>query len=106
MSLPARPSKLSFRVRRNFKSRDWTSIGLRGTHIPFRKTATRATATLPGSSPSHTHGEGSRIVGFDTPASNSPLSTNSPSEQDWSEWLWLGLILFAIIAVAAVQVMQ
>jgi len=106
MNPPARPVKFSFRVRRNFKNRDWTSIGLRGTHIPFRKAGTRTTAILPGSSPSYMHGDESRIVGLDAPGSNPPPATSAPSENDWSEWLWLGLIMFAIAAVATVQLMK
>jgi hypothetical protein len=105
MSLPARPIKLSFRVRRNFKSRDWTSIGLREAHVTFSKPATRTRLESPGSGLRHSHGQESRIVGFDAEVSNPPL-TIAPSEKDWSEWLWLGLIMLAITAVATVQVMQ
>jgi hypothetical protein len=105
MSLPTRPIELSFRVRRNFVRRDWTSIGLRGAHAPFRKAGARTTATLPGSSLSDTHREESRIVGFDAPASNPPLTAGARSEKDWSKWLWLGLIMLAI-AAAATQAMK
>jgi hypothetical protein len=102
MSPPARPSKLSFRIRRNFVSRDWTSIGLRGVRATFRRANNRKTATLPGSVRSNE----SRIVGFDAQASNPPLTSGAPSAKDWSEWLWLGLIMLASAATATVQVMQ
>jgi hypothetical protein len=68
--------------------------------------STRAIAILPGGGLSHRHTEESRIVRFNTPASHPALTTSSLSEKDWSEWLWLGLIMFSIAAVAAVQVMQ
>lgn len=97
-----RPVKLSFRVRRNFATRDWTSIGLRGARAIFRKASTRTTAILPASALSHK----SRMVGFDTPDSNPPLACRAPSEKDWTEWLWLGLILLAIAAAAIVRMMQ
>jgi hypothetical protein len=106
MSLPTRPIKLSFRVRRNFVSRDWTSIGLRGAHVPFRKAGSRTTATSPGAGLTYSHAEESRIVGFDAPASNPPLTSSAPSEKDWSKWLWLGLIMLAIAAAATVQAMK
>jgi hypothetical protein len=105
MSLPTRPIKLSFRVRRNFVSRDWTSIGLRGAHVSS-KARTRTKLESPGNGPSHTHMEESRIVGFSAPDSHPPLSTNASSEHAWTELLWLGLIMFAIAAAASVQVMQ
>jgi len=46
------------------------------------------------------------MVGFDAPASIPPLNASAPSEKDWSELLWLGLIILAIAAAATVQVMQ
>jgi hypothetical protein len=106
MSLPARPIKLSSRVRRNFVSRDWTSIGLRGARVTLGKARTRTKQGSAGSGLSNTHTEGSRIVGFDPPPASSPLTTSAPSEKDWSELLWLGLIVLAIVAAATVQVMQ
>lgn len=103
MSFPVRrPAKISRRVTRNFVSRDWTSIGLRGMRVTRPGTRTKAGPTRL----SYRHTDESRIVGFDTPASNPPLATSAVSEKDWSELLWLGLILLAIAAVAAVQVIQ
>jgi hypothetical protein len=106
MSLPTRPIKLSFRIRRNLVSRDWTSIGLRGARVSFGKARARTKPGSPVSGLSYTHSEESRIVGFDAPTPNPPLPTGSPSEKDWSEWLWLGLIMLSIAATATVQVMQ
>jgi hypothetical protein len=102
MSTPARPTSFSFRVRRNFKSRDWTSIGLRGARAPVRTASIPKTAALQGIA----NKDESRMVGFDAQTSNPPPTFAAPSEKDWSEWLWIGLIAFAIAAVAAVQVMQ
>jgi hypothetical protein len=99
MSLPARPIKLSFRIRRNFVSRDWTSIGLRGARVPFRKASTRMTATLPGSALSYE----SRVVGFTAPASNLSLDSNASPRRDWRGLLWTALIVFAIAAAAAIR---
>jgi hypothetical protein len=105
MSFPlGRPVKLSFRVRRNFATRDWTSIGLRRVRAHPSKVAT--TAAIAGSNPSYTQGEESRIVGSDARALGSPLTGPAPSEKDWSELLWLGLIMLAIAAAATVQMMQ
>jgi hypothetical protein len=107
MSSPVRrPLKLSFRVRRNFATRDWTTIGLRGVHVSPRKAGMRTTATLADSNASHTQGGESRIVGFHAPVSNPPPAAAAPSDKDWSELLWLGLVVFAIAAAATVQVMQ
>jgi hypothetical protein len=106
MSLqPRRPLNLSFRVRRNFKTRDWTSIGLRGTRASSRKAAKRPIAPLAASNPSSKHGGESRSVGFDAPDSSPPLTTGAPTEKDWSEWLWLGLVMLALAAAATVQLM-
>ncbi len=101
MGTPARPTKLSFRVRRNFKNRDWTSIGLRGSGAT-RKASTRKTPTHPASAPKNEP----RMVGFVAPESNPRLTAAAPSEKDWSAWLWIGLIMLAIAGVATVQVMQ
>jgi hypothetical protein len=101
-----RPLKLSFRVRRNFATRDWTTIGLRGVRVSLRKAVTRTTTTLAGSNASYTQAEESRIVGFHAPASNPPRTASAPSDKDWSELLWLGLVVFSIAAAATVQVMQ
>jgi hypothetical protein len=105
MSLPARPIKPSFRIRRNFISRDWTSIGLRGARATFRKTSTRSNL---GSSdgPSYAHMEESRVVGFAAPASNHSLEFNASPRRDWRGLLWIALIIFAIAAAAAIHVMQ
>ena len=98
MSLPVRRSiKNPTGTRRNFVRRDWTSIGLRGARATFGKARARV---KPGS------GEESRIVGFDAPASNAPLTTSPRSDKDWSELLWLGLIMLAIAAAAAMQTMK
>jgi hypothetical protein len=106
MSLPARPIKLSFRIRRNFVSRDWTSIGLRGAHATFRKTSTRTKLGSSGGGPTHAHVEESRIVGFAAPASNPSLDSNASPRRDWRGLLWTALIAFAIAAAAAIHVMQ
>jgi hypothetical protein len=101
MSFPVRrPVKLSFRVRRNFATRDWTTIGLRGMRVTLGKARTRAKGL------SYTQREESRIVGFQAPAAHPPVNSGAPSEKDWSELLWLGLIVLAIAAAATVQVMQ
>ena len=99
MSTPSGPAKLSFRVRRNFKNRDWTSIGLRGSRATVRKASARKTTTHPGSAPK----DEPRVVGFDAPASNPGLTAAAPSDKDWSEWLWIGLIMLAIAGVATVR---
>jgi hypothetical protein len=107
MSFPIRRAvKHSFRVRRNFATRDWTSIGLRGMRVSLRKAGTRTIATPAGSNASYTQAEESRIVGFHAPASNPPVNSGAPLEKDWSELLWLGLIVLAIAAAATVQVVQ
>ncbi len=100
-----RPVKLSRRITRNFASRDWTSIGRRRTHATLRTAGIRASLSSL-SDPSYMHTDESRVVGFDTPATNARLVIRSSPEKDWSDWLWLGLVMFAIAAVAAVQVMQ
>jgi hypothetical protein len=71
-----------------------------------RLSSTRTTVTRPGRGASQRHVEESRMVGFDAPASIPPLNASAPSEKDWSELLWLGLIILAIAAAATVQVMQ
>jgi hypothetical protein len=106
MSSPVRRSiKNPTGTRRNFARRDWTSIGLRGAHVS-RKARARTKLESPGSGLCHAHTEESRIVGFDAPASHPPLTTSAPSEQEWTELLWLGLIMFALAAAATVHVMQ
>ena len=72
----------------------------------LNKAGARTSATLPASGVSHGHSEESRIVGFDAPASSRPLTTIAPSDKDWSELLWLGLIMLAIACAATAQVMQ
>jgi hypothetical protein len=79
MSPPARPSKLSFRIRRNFVSRDWTSIGFRGAHATFRKASTRMKLGTSGSSRSYTHSEEPRVGGFVAPASDPSLNCSAPA---------------------------
>lgn len=102
MSFPVRrPAKISRRVTRNFSSRDWTSIGLRGKRVT-RGGTRKVGATLL----SYTHTDESRIVGFHAPDSNLAVNTGAPSEKDWSDWLWLGLLMLAIAATATVQLMQ
>jgi len=101
MSFPVRRSiKNPTGTRRNFARRDWTAIGLRGARATIGKARGRVKPGSPGS------GEESRIVGFDAPASNAPLTASPPTDKDWSELLWLGLIMFAIAAAAAIHVMQ
>lgn len=101
MSFPVRrPVKLSFRVRRNFATRDWTTIGLRGMRVTLGKARTRTKGL------SYTQGEESRILGFRPPASNAPVNSGAPSEKDWSELLWLGLVVLAIAAAATMQLIQ
>jgi hypothetical protein len=68
--------------------------------------STRATARLPGSGRNHGYAEESRIVGFDAPASIPPPTAGAQSDDDWSDWLWLSLIMFAVAAAAALQVMH
>jgi hypothetical protein len=102
MSFPVRrPVKISRRITRNFVSRDWTSIGLRGAGATFRKASTRMTAALPGSALSHE----SRIVGFAAPAANPSLDSNAP-RRDWRGLLWTALIVIAIAAAAAIRLMK
>jgi hypothetical protein len=105
MSLPARPIKLSFRIRRNFVSRDWTSIGLRGARATFRKAGTRSKLGSSGSDPNYMHTDESRIVGFAAPAAN-PLPNSSAPRRDWRGLLWTALIVIAIAAAVAFRVMQ
>ena len=100
MSLPARPIKLSFRVRRNFVSRDWTSIGPRGARVTFGKARARTKLGSPGSSLSNTHTQESRIVGFVAPAASPSLESNASPRRDWRGLLWIALIIFAIGAAA------
>jgi hypothetical protein len=107
MSLQTRrPTKLSFRVRRNFATRDWTSIGQRGLRVTSRKTGTHMSVTVPGSNPSDTQEEDSRSIGFEAPTSNTPPNASAASEKDWSEWLWLSLIALSVASAATVQLMQ
>lgn len=106
MSLPARPLKLSFRIRRNFVSRDWTSIGLRGARATFRKTSTRTKPGSPGSGLSYMHTDESRIVGFAAPASNPSLDSSPSPRRDRRGLLWTALIVFAIAAAAAIRLMK
>lgn len=80
------------------------SIKLPG--IRPEKAGPRTNAAPPGSGLSYALKEESRIVGFKAQASNLPLTSSSASEKDWSELLWLGLIMLAIAATAVVQVMQ
>jgi hypothetical protein len=101
-----RPLKLPFRVRRNFAIRDWTSIGMRRTRVSSLKGEPRTTAQLAGRNSNSSQGEESRIVGFDAPGSCPPPNADPPSDENWSEWLWLGLIMLAIAAAAIVHVMQ
>jgi len=105
MSLPAGPNKLSFRIRRNFVSRDWTSIGLRGARVASRDTRARTNPGSPGSGPSYAHIEESRVVGFAAPTSNPSLDFTAP-RKDWRGLLWIALIIFAIAAAAAIHVIQ
>jgi hypothetical protein len=105
MALRFRPSQLSFRVRRNFKSRDWTSIGLRAART-FRRASTRPKLGSSGSGPSHMHTDESRVVGFAAPASNPSVDSNASPRRDWRGLIWTALIVIAIAAAAAIRVMQ
>jgi hypothetical protein len=101
MSLPTRPIKLSFRVRRNFARRDWTSIGLRGAHVNSSKVRTRTNREAPGSGLSHAHGERTRSIGLREPAPDPSLESSTLPDRDWRELLWLALIVLAIAAAAS-----
>jgi hypothetical protein len=103
MSPPARPINFSVRIRRNFVSRDWTSIGLRGARATLRKASTRTKPGSSGSGPSYMHTDESRIVGFAAPALNPPLDTNPSPRRDRRGLLWTALIVFAIAAAAAIH---
>lgn len=106
MSFPVRrPVKISRRVTRNFVSRDWTSIGLRGARATVRKASTRTKLRSPGSNPSYMHTDESRIVGFAAPAA-SPSPNSSAPRRDWRALLWTALIVIAIAAALALRVMQ
>jgi hypothetical protein len=105
MSLPAPPIKLSFRIRRNFVSRDWTSIGLRGARVTFGKARACTKLGSPGSGLSYTHTDEARVVGFVAPASNPSLDSSASPRRDWRGLLWIALIVVAI-AAAATQVMK
>jgi hypothetical protein len=104
MSLPVRPVKLSSRVRRNFKSRDWTSIGLRAAHAS-RKAGTRTNLKFPGSGLSHVHSEQSRSIGLREPAPNRTPNSRALAGKDRRGLFWIALIVVAITAAAA-QVMK
>jgi hypothetical protein len=107
MSSPVRRSiKNPTGTRRNFARRDWTSIGLRGAHVTLGLARTRTKLEVQGSRLSYTHSEESRIVGLDAPASDPPLTSSAPPSKDWRELLWIGLIMSAIAAAAAIHVMQ
>jgi hypothetical protein len=107
MSFPVRrSSKNPTGTRRNFGRRDWTSIGLRGMRATLGKARTRAKLAVPGIGLSNAHMEESRIVGFDAPAASPALTPGTTSEKDRRELLWLGLIMFAIVAAAAMQAMK
>jgi hypothetical protein len=107
MSFPIRRSiKNPTGTRRNFARRDWTSIGLRGARVTFGKALTRAKLAVPGSGLSRARTEESRIVGFAAPAPSPPLTSTATFDKDWRELLWLGLIMFAIVAAAATQAMK
>ena len=100
MSAPARPIKLSFRIRRNFVSRDWTSIGLRRAHVN-RKAGTRTTLGSPGSGLSYAHSEQSRSIGLREPARDSSLNSRVRPGRDWRGMIWIALVVLAIAAVAS-----
>jgi hypothetical protein len=102
----SRPVKVSFRIRRNFVSRDWTSIGLRGARATVRKAGTRAKLRSPGSGLSCTHTDESRVVGFAAPAPEPCLDSSTASDKHWRELVWIALIMFAIAAAAAIRIMQ
>ena len=106
MSNPARPIKLSFRIRRNFVSRDWTSIGLRGARATFRKASTRTKPGSSGSALSYMHTDESRVVGFAAPAANPSLDANASPRRDWRGLLWTALIVIAIAAAATIRLMK
>ena len=100
-----RPVKLSFRVRRNFKRRDWTCIGLRGANVAARKAATRTKLGNPSTDLSYAHKEKSRSIGLREPAPDPSLNSSARPKKDWRGLLWIALIVSAI-AVAAAQAMK
>jgi hypothetical protein len=106
MSPPARPIKVSFRIRRNFKSRDWTSIGLRGARVSSGYARTRTKPGSSGRGSGDAHIEESRVVGFTSHASTPPLDAKASPRRDWRELLWTALIALAIAAAAAIHMMQ
>jgi hypothetical protein len=105
MSPPARPIKVSFRIRRNFVSRDWTSIGLRGARATSSYARVRTKLGYPGTGTSDAPIEELRVVGFAAPAPNPSLDSSAP-RKDWRGLLWTALIVIAIVAAAAIHVMQ
>jgi hypothetical protein len=74
--------------------------------IRLKKAGLRTTVTLPGNALSYTHMEESRSVGFDAPAQNPSRISSARFAKDWRELLWLGLVMSAIAAAAAAQVMK
>lgn len=106
MSFPVRrPIKLSFRIRRNFISRDWTSIGLRAARATSGYARARSKRGVHGTGPSYAHVEESRVVGFAVPGSNPPPNSSAP-RRDWRGLLWTALIAIAIAAAAVIHIMQ
>jgi hypothetical protein len=107
MSFPVRRSiKNPTGTRRNFARRDWTSIGLRGARVTFGKGRGRTKLGSPGSGLSYTHSEESRNIGLREPAPDLPPNSSAPPNRNWRELLWIGLIMFAIAAAAAIHVIQ
>jgi hypothetical protein len=102
MSLPVRRSiKNPTGIRRNFVSRDWTSIGLRGARVTLGKARTRTKLGSPDSELSYAHREDSRSIGLREPARHTTPNSGGSPRSDWRGLLWIALILFAIAAAAA-----
>lgn len=78
-----------------------TSIGVRGAHVTFGKTGTRTTVGLTGSGISYTHLDKPyherSVASAPDPA---PESSTSPGKA-WRGWLWIALLVLAIIAAVA-----
>jgi hypothetical protein len=101
MSLKVRrPVQLSFRVRRNFATRDWTSIGLRGARVSLREVGRVVKRGSAGSGQSPAHSDESRIIGFRKTAAKPDLDSSALPARDRRGFFWITFVALSIAAAA------